>query len=183
MTDALAVHYAEALADAVFAPDSGLKPEQAIEQMRTAAEFFAGSSDLHRILLSPAVLRSKKAALVGKIADDYAFHRLIRNFLMVVVEHRRAAELGRIVEGLEAAIDERLGLERAEIVSANELSDQQKREIEDALATTRGKRIRPIYQIDPAIVGGVIARLGSKEYDGSLRGRLQEMRRRLAVAS
>ena len=49
MTDALAVHYAEALADAVFAPDSGLKPEQAIEQMRTAAEFFAGSSDLHRI--------------------------------------------------------------------------------------------------------------------------------------
>ena len=73
---------------------------------------------------------------------------------MVVVEHRRAAELGRIVEGLEAAIDERLGLERAEIVSANELSDQQKREIEDALATTRGKRIRPIYQIDPAIVGG-----------------------------
>ena len=183
MTDALAIHYAQALADAVFAKDADIKPEQAIEQIRTASEFLTGNSELHRILMSPAVSKPKKSALIGKIADQFGFNRLIRNFLMVLVGHRRTSELPRIVEGFELAVDERLGFERAEIISANELTGEQKREIEESLANKSGKRIRPVYRIDPSIIGGVIARVGSKEYDGSLRGRLDAMRRRLAAAS
>jgi F-type H+-transporting ATPase subunit delta len=183
VTDALAVHYAQALADSVFAADSGIRPEEAIEQLRTAAELFAGSVDFHRILQSPAVAKSAKSAVVGKIADQLQFSRLLRNFLMVIVNHRRTAEIPRIVEAFEDAVDRHLGFERAEIIAAAELTDEQKRHVEDSLAQKSGKRIRPVYQIDPSLIGGLIARLGSREYDGSLRGRLEAMRRRLAAAS
>jgi F-type H+-transporting ATPase subunit delta len=183
MTDALAVHYAQALADAVFSENSGIGPEKAIEQLRTAAGLFSGSADFHRVLLSPAVPKSAKSTLVGKIADQFEFSRLIKNFLMVIVGHRRTAELPRVVEAFELAVDKRLGFERAEIIAATELSAEQKHQVEESLARKSGKRIRPVYEIDPSLIGGVIARLGSREYDGSLRGRLDAMRRRLAAAS
>ena len=183
MTDALSIHYSRALADAVFAQDSGLSPEDAVEQLRTAAEMLSSSPDLRLVLLSPAVSRRQKAHLVGKIVADYGFNRLIQNFLMVVVEHRRAGELRRIADGFEAAVDERLGLARTEITSAAELTDAQKEKLLQSLGQAVGKRVRPIYKVDNSILGGVIARVGSKEYDGSVVGRLETMRRRLSTAS
>jgi F-type H+-transporting ATPase subunit delta len=64
-----------------------------------------------------------------------------------------------------------------------ELSEQQKQELLHALGTATGKYIRPIYSVDPSLLGGVVARVGSKEYDGSVIGRLEAMRRGLATAS
>lgn len=183
MTDALSIHYSRALADAVFARDSGLSPEDAIKQLHAAAENLSASEDLHKVLLSPAVSRDKKAKLVGKVVEGSGLNRLIRNFLMVVVEHRRAGELKRIADGFEATVDERLGLARTEIISAAELTDSQKNKLLESLGRKLGKKIRPIYRIDTSILGGVIARVGSKEYDGSVVGRLEQMRRQLSTAS
>lgn len=183
MTDALSIHYSRALADAVFAPDSGLSPEDAIKQMHAAADNLSASPDLHKVLLSPAVSRGEKTKLIGKIVEGSGLNRLIRNFLMVVVEHRRAGELKRIAEGFEAAVDERMGLARAEIISAVELTDVQKDKLLQSLGGTVGQKIRPVYKVDQSILGGVIARVGSKEYDGSVVGRLEQMRRQLSAAS
>jgi F-type H+-transporting ATPase subunit delta len=102
---------------------------------------------------------------------------------MVIVEHRRTGELERIKNSFEAAIDDRQGFVRAEIVSANELTGAQKEELLRALGTKAGKYIRPVYKVDKSIVGGVIARFGSREYDGSVTGRLEAMRRQLSTAS
>jgi F-type H+-transporting ATPase subunit delta len=183
MNDALSSHYARALADAVFRPESGISPEEAVKQMRTASDFINASPELHRVIMSPAVPRNKKAALVGKLITGFGLNRLVQNFLMVVVEHRRINELPSIADGFELAVDERLGFERAEIVSATELTETQKQELLQALEKSAGKKIRPVYKIDGTILGGVVARLGSKEYDGSILGRLEAMRQRLSAAS
>ena len=183
MRDALSDHYAQALADAVFARGSGLAPEEAIKQLNAAADLLQSSEQLRLILLSPAVPRAKKTELVGKLLDEQGAHRLIRNFLMVIVEHRRTGELDRIQSSFEQAVDERQGFVRAEIISAYELTEAQRQELLHALGTKAGKFIRPVYKIDKNILGGVIARLGSKEYDGSLTGRLAAMRRRLTPAT
>jgi F-type H+-transporting ATPase subunit delta len=183
VTDALSIHYSRALADAVFEPDSGLSPEDAIAQLRMAADVLSSSSDLKRVLLSPAVNRAKKVQLVGKIVEKTGLNRLIRNFLMVIVEHRRAGELKRIADGFEIAVDERLGFARAEITSAAELTDPQRDKLLQSLGQTLGRKIRPVYKIDEALLGGVIARVGSKVYDGSVVGRLEAMRRQLSAAS
>ncbi|HXE04470.1 MAG TPA: ATP synthase F1 subunit delta [Bryobacteraceae bacterium] len=183
MTNALSVHYAQALADAVFAPDANLTPEQAVHQLRIAVQLLEVSPDLHRVLQSPAVSRGKKIALVGRLIEKEGLARLIRNFLMVIVEHRRVKDLRHILESFEEAVDVRLGLARVEITSATDLTDEQKQAVEEALMEATGKRIRPLYRINGAIIGGVIARIGSKEYDGSLLGRLQALRQQLSPVS
>lgn len=181
MTGALAAHYARALADAVFGPNSGLKAEDAVTQVAVAAKLLGESKELERALLSPAVNRAKKAAVVNKLADQAEFHRLIRNFLLVLVNHRRVKELRAIRDQFEAEVDARTGWVPAEIASAQPLDDGQRQEIERALGTKLGKYIRAHYTVDENLLGGVRARVAAVEYDASLRGKLEGMRQRLAA--
>jgi F-type H+-transporting ATPase subunit delta len=176
---AIAAHYANALADAVFKPNSGLTPADAVEQFRTAGKMFSESKQLERALLSPAVKKPRKEAVIARIADDLGLHRLIKNFLLVIVSHRRTSDLSAIRREFEAIVDERLGWIPAEITSAKELDTQQREEIERVLGTRLGKFIRAHYAVDPNLLAGVRARVASREYDASLRGSLEQMRRRL----
>jgi F-type H+-transporting ATPase subunit delta len=183
VVDALASHYARALADAVFAPNSGLSPEDTIQQLRSIASLVLESKELRWALLSPSVTRARKTAITARLAELMGLHRLLRNFLLVVVTHRRTQELDSIRRSFEAIVDERLGFVRADIAAATELTAEQREQIERALGTIIGKFIRPHYTVDPSLLGGVVARVGSKEYDGTLRGRLESLRHRLARPS
>ena len=181
MTDALSTHYSRALADAVFAPNSGLSPQDALAQLSAAESLISGSKDLHIALLSPAVNKSRKAAVISTLAERLELHRLIRNFLVVVVKHRRIHELSAIRQSFGLIVDERLGWIPAEIASAKELSPDQREQIERALGTKLGKFIRADYKVDPALLGGVRAHIASKEFDASIRGKLESMRQRLTA--
>ncbi len=179
MTDALAVHYARALADAVFAAHSGLKPEEAVQQLRDAEALLASSGDLRKVLLSPAVPKSRKVALVMALAEKLGLHRIIKNFLLVVIAHRRTRELGKMRAEFERVVDDRLGWISAEIESARELTGEQRQQIERALGARFGKYIRAHYRVDPNLLGGVRARVASREYDATLRSKLETMRYQL----
>ncbi len=180
MPEALAAHYARALADAVFGPNSGLSPQDASEQFRTAESLISSSKELERAMLSPAVLRKRKEAVISRLAEDLGLHRIMRNFLLVVISHRRTKELSAMRREFELAVDQRLGWVGAEIASAKELLPAQKEQIERTLAAKLGKLIRADYQVDAALLAGVRARVASKEYDATLRGKLESMRQRLA---
>ena len=181
MQGALASHYADALADAVFAPNSGLKPEDAVQQLRAVDELISGSQQLQLALLSPAVAKSRKFAIVVRLTGDLGVHRKIQNFLLVLVSHRRTKELSAMRRSFEQVVDERLGWLPAVITSAKELAPQQREHIERALGTKLGKFIRAHYEVDPALIAGVRARVASREYDATIRGRLEGMRQRLAA--
>ena len=178
--NALSAHYAQALTDAVFAPSSGLSPEDAVEQFRTAEQMIADSKQLHLALLSPAVSKLKKQAIVSKLSDLLQLHRIVRNFLLVIISHRRIADLKAMLESFEEAVDTRLGWVKAEIASAHDVAPPQREEIERALGTELGKFIRATYVVDPSLIGGIRARVASKEYDATVRGKLDSMRQRLA---
>jgi F-type H+-transporting ATPase subunit delta len=132
-------------------------------------------------LLSPAVQKDRKIAVVSKVADKLGIHRIIRNFLLVVTSHRRIHELRAMRQEFESVVDERLGWLRAEITSAHELTPQQREEIERALGEQLGKFIRAEYKLDPAVLGGVRARVASREYDATLAGRLSALRQELVA--
>jgi F-type H+-transporting ATPase subunit delta len=183
VTGALPTHYARALADAVFRPGSGLDPRDAISQLKQLEDLIAGSRDLQIALNSPAVNKERKMAVLSRLADDMGLHRVVRNFLLVVVTHRRTAEWASIRERFEEIVDERLGWVRADIASAHELTPEQRAEVEKTLGTTLGKQIRADYTIDATLLDGIRARVASKEYDASLRGKLEDMRRQLTGAA
>jgi F-type H+-transporting ATPase subunit delta len=173
MLSAVSTRYARALVEVVTEPGSGIEPQVALEQLRGVAAMIAGSEDLRNALLSPAVSPSRKRAVVAKLID---VHAKIRNFLYVVIDHRRVHEIPSMVEAFDVLLDEHLGFVRAEVSSAKALNDGQKSALETQLTRMAGKKAKLKYQTDPGLVAGVVARVGSKVYDGSVRGQLERLR-------
>ena len=173
MLSAVSTRYAKALVDVVTAPGSGIEPQQALEQLRQVAAMILESHDLKNALLSPAVSPSRKRAVVAKLIN---VHVKIRNFLYVVIDHRRVHEIPSIVEAFDVLLDEHLGFIRADVSSAKPLNDAQQAALEVQLTRMAGKKAKLRFATDPALVAGVVARVGSKVYDGSVRGQLERLR-------
>ena len=178
---AVATRYAKALADVTTAAGAALRPEDALSQLRAFGAALAASHELQNALTTPAVPASRKRAVVGRIAELLKLSPIARNFLFVLIDHRRIALLDAILHSFELIVDERLGFARAEVSSPRELTEAQRGAINAQLERLTGKRIRMRFAVDPALIGGVVARIGSTVYDGSVRGQLQTLGRRLST--
>jgi F-type H+-transporting ATPase subunit delta len=178
---AVTARYANALADVVTASDSALEPKAAVAELRTFESTLHDSPELHTALVTPAIAGSRKKAVVARIADTLRLSRITRNFLFILVDHRRIASFSSIIQQFELVIDERLGFARADISSARELTAPQRAALNARLEQLTGKRIRPHFAVDGSLIGGVVARIGSTIYDGSVRGQLHSLERRLSA--
>lgn len=180
---AIASRYADALADVVTGADSAVRPQDALAQLQSFEQTLGASADLHNALTSPAVPASRKKAVVARLGEMLGISRVLRNFLFVLIDHRRIAGLTEIIQIFERKIDERLGFARAEVLSARELTEAQRAALTKELEQLAAKRIRMRVAVDEALIGGVVARIGSTVYDGSVRGRLHSLERRLTAES
>jgi len=176
---AVATRYANALADVVTAPGAAVQPQDALQQLRAFVATLASSPELHNALVTPAVPGSRKKAVVSRLAERLSMSRVARNFLYVLIDHRRIGSVAEIVDSFEQALDRRLGIERAEVLSASQLNDAQREAVRAKLAALTGKEVRMRFVIDGSLIGGIVARIGSTVYDGSVRGQLQSLERRL----
>jgi F-type H+-transporting ATPase subunit delta len=180
---AVAKRYAEALADVVTRAGSGLRPEEAAAQLRAFEAALQASVELREALTTPAVPNGRKKAVVGRIAGILGLAPVVRNFLFVLVDHRRMSSTAEIIHSFELVADERLGFARADVAAARELSEAQRAALHAELERLTGKRIRMRVAADASLIGGVTARIGSTVYDGSVRGRLESLERRLGAES
>jgi F-type H+-transporting ATPase subunit delta len=176
MLSAVSKRYAQALVDVVTEPGSNIDPQMAMDQLRVVAAMVAASDDLRGALLSPAVSPSRKRAVILKLTAPLNIHVKIRNFLYVVIDHRRVHEIPSIAEAFEVLLDEHLGFVRADVSSAKVLTSEQQTALEGQLTRMAGKKAKLKFTTDPALVAGVVARVGSKVYDGSVRGQLERLR-------
>ncbi len=149
MLSVVATRYAKALVDVVAAPGSLVDPSAALAQLRSIEEVFASSLDLRNALLSPAVSPSRKRAVVASILGPLGLHKQVRNFLYVVIDHRRVHEFSSIVEAFEALLDERLGYVRADVSSAQDLTDTQRTALEAQFSRVAGKKAKLKFSTDP----------------------------------
>ena len=178
---AVASRYAQALVELVLDPKSALAPEVALNGLSEFNAIVDSSADLKNVLLSPAVPVAKKRAVAGRFADQLAMPPLMRNFLNVVIDHRRIGLLKLIRESVQAQLDARQGIVEAKIASARTLADGERDALTSALAKMTGKQVRGSFSVDPELMGGATARVGSKIYDGSVRGQLDRLRRKLSA--
>jgi F-type H+-transporting ATPase subunit delta len=177
----IASRYANALADIVTVGAGGLTAETALAELRAFAAAMGSSPELVNALVSPAVPPARKRAVVGRIADQLQLSRITRNFLFVLIDKRRIASLDDIIQSFETVSDERLGFARADVTSALPLGEPQQHVLSAQLERISGKRIRARYSVDGSLIGGVVARIGSTVYDGSVRGQLGILGRRLST--
>ncbi len=110
MAAAVANRYARALVDVVTVSTSTVQPEDAVRQVRAVEEMIAGSAELRTALLTPAIPNSRKRAVIGRLLAEMSVSHLIRNFVYVIINHRRIGLLGEISEAFELLMDRASGL-------------------------------------------------------------------------
>jgi F-type H+-transporting ATPase subunit delta len=130
-------------------------------------------------LLTPAISNARKRAVIGRLLKEMSVSDLIRNFVYVIINHRRIGMLAEISEAFELLMDQRLGFVRAEVTSASALDSRRSASLEAELSRLTGKKMRLRFAVDSSLLGGAVARIGSTVYDGSIRGQLQQLRRQL----
>jgi len=176
----VASRYARALAEVVA--HHKIAPENAVSQLNQIAELVKTSAVLSNVLRSPAVPQRQKLALLDQIFSRTGGDRQMRNFVAVLIDQRRIGQIGEIAEQFRKELDDRLGIADAQVSSSRELSAEEKKALEQKMAAITGKVIRAGYSTDAGLLGGVIVRVGSTIYDGSVRGRLKKIREQISVS-
>ena len=107
--------------------------------------------------------------------------RHVRNLVAILIDHRRMHFLESITRQLEKELDARLGFAEAQITSARELGDPEKRELEAQIERVTGKKVRARFALDASLLGGAVVRVGSTIYDGSVKGQLEKIREAISA--
>jgi F-type H+-transporting ATPase subunit delta len=145
------------------------------DDLRTVATALE-NKELAGILDSPQVPAAAKIETVKTVLGD-AVDPLATNLLALLATRNLANLIPGIIETFEALVDHHNGIERAEVISAAPLDHDQEAAIKAVLVKLVNKDVRLSTGVDPNILGGLVARVGDRVIDGSLRTRLQGMRR------
>jgi len=137
--------------------------------------------ELAAILENPKVHLSDKVRLISRCLPE--LNELALNFAYLLVARQRMSILDRIVAEYERMADAHQGLEHAEVITAIPLDEEDKEKLAEHLARITGKQIVLAADVDPAIIGGFIARVGDKLIDGSTRARLEALKQKLVQAT
>ena len=138
------------------------------------------SPELRTRLASPELSQTSRQQAMAKIAERLELSFPLRSFAVVVARHGRIAEVSSIAEAYRDLVDEMLGRERATLTFAVPPSDEERARVVTGLEQIAGKKIIPTVKVDKDLLGGVVAELGGKTYDGSLAARLAEAQLKLA---
>jgi F-type H+-transporting ATPase subunit delta len=166
--------YARAFADVVL--DAHLDANRATSGLKQIAALMRESMELRRVWENPAVPAEQKRKLLDAIVQREGIERHVRNLVAVLIDHRRMQFLERISQQLEKELDARLGFAEAQITSARELGDAEKRTLEGQIEKITGKKVRAQFGLDAALLGGAVVRVGSTIYDGSVKGQLERIK-------
>lgn len=172
----VAQRYAAALADVAMEHKSA---DAVKRDLATFIELFYSTPDLRNALDSPAVNREVKNKVIATIAARAGWNVAVRNFVSLVVDHRRTEILREIERVFSEELNRRLGIEDAEVTSARALTAEEKKELTNALELRRGKKIEARFRESEGLLAGAVVRLGSTVYDGSVREQLNRLRQQL----
>ena len=175
---AFAARYATALAEVVV--EEKLDPGPISSQLGDFAAAWHESRDLREIFLDPSYPVAQKVAVLDKLNTRLELSGPVRNFIAVLISHDRMGGFDEVVADYRREIDRRLGISEVTVTTARPLEDDERKELELHAATLAGGRVNAHFSEDGALIGGVVLRIGSTVYDGSVRGRLDRLKQQLA---
>ena len=170
--------YARAFVDVVM--DRKLDASRTLEEVQSIAAMVASSKQLREVWEAPSIPTNEKQKLLDAIVAKAKLSREVRNFVAVLIDHRRITFLGAIVKQFEQDLNQRLGFAVAEITSSRDLSDPERRSLESEVEKLTGQKVRASYSKDSSILGGAMVKIGSTIYDGSVKGQLERMKQALS---
>jgi F-type H+-transporting ATPase subunit delta len=176
---AFVARYARAFADVVTA--ERLDTTKLDQQLNDFLLTWDGSAELRELFVNPAVAAPQKIAVLDKMNVKLKLQKELRNLLAVLIKNDRIGEVGEVAAAYRTELQERQGIRSVEIVTARELSEQDRAGLTAGVGKLAGAKIQASFKLDTSILGGTVVRIGSTVYDGSVRGRLERLKEALVA--
>ena len=168
----LAGRYASALFE--LASEAGIVT--AVEgDLEKLGEALRESPELRALIRNPEVSRETLGKILNGIGEHLALAELTRNFIGVLAQNRRAAELPATIRAFQSIAAAQRGEVTAEVASAHPLTDDQLAALEQKLRAREGRTVKVKTRVEPDLLGGLVVTIGSRRIDSSIRSRLNSL--------
>ena len=149
-------------------------------ELRGLGSLLEENAELRQVLLQPLHPAAQRRAVLASISEKLGASQLLKNFYAFLVDQRRLVAFAAIEDAYGALADADAGLTKAQVRTAAPLTEDQRRRLQSALGARAGGSVELEVEIDPSLLGGVVAQIGDTVYDGSLESQLQQLRASLA---
>ncbi len=170
---ASAGRYAKALLDVSIKEADPVKAEP---ELASFVEIYQANEDLRRALANPAVPVKAKRGIIEELSARIKPSRPVAKLMLLLADRDRLELLPDLLHSYREKLMDYEQVVRAEIISAMPLPEQQARQLQDTLARVTGRTVRMTSRVDPSLIGGLVARVGSTVYDGSIATQLERMK-------
>lgn len=164
--------YASALLDLA---DERKALDEVADDLKNLRALISESEDLRRLLGSPIFSREDQRKAMAALMERLGTGDLTRRFVLVVADNHRLFALPAMIEAYITELAQRRGEITAEVTAARSLSDTQQTALLEALRSAVGSKVQLDLKVDPALIGGLIVKVGSRMIDSSLRSKLQRL--------
>ncbi len=172
-----AIRYARALFDVALKEQADLSRVE--QELAAYHSLFENQPALKKVLLNPAVPVPRKRAAMVQLSERAQTSPIVSKLMALLAERDRLILLPELLASYRERMLDYQKVVRAEVVTATPLADDKLRAIQNKLAAVTGRTVTVHSTIDPSIIGGVVAKVGSVVYDASLTRQLEKMKQRL----
>jgi len=177
--ETVARRYAVALADVVTRTN---ETDSVQTELKSWEQLINANADLQTAFRNPAISQANKEKVLESLIAKTQPTKTTANFLRVLLKNSRLTEIGEINEKFSSVLEERSGVVSAQITSARPLAENVKAEMKTSLEKLTDKTVNLNFKTDETLIGGVVTRLGSTVYDGSVKTQLEELKHQMIGA-
>ena len=174
---AFVARYAQAFLDVVTS--AKLDAAAVNGQVTDFVSTWEGSPELREFFGNPAVPTQQKVEFLDTLNKKLGLAKEVRNLLAVLIDNDRIGHVVEVAEAYRKLLQEQQGIRQAEIVTARELSADERTSLITEVGKLAGAKVEATFKLDESILGGTVVRIGSTVYDGSVRGRLDRLKEAL----
>ncbi|HYR75072.1 MAG TPA: ATP synthase F1 subunit delta [Pyrinomonadaceae bacterium] len=173
----VARRYASALADVVLERGEAREVQ---EELKAWERLFQSSENLQEVFRNPTIPLDRKRAVLNKLIERARPRPTTVNFLKVLLQNQRLTDLDAINRKFAEVLDVRAGMLAATVTTARSVPADAQQKLHATLSTLTGSNVRVNFATDPELIGGLVTRIGSTVYDGSVRNHLQQIKEKMA---
>ena len=173
----IANRYARALADVITERH---EVTDVVGELSAFAQLMQQHTELREVFASPVIPLDRKRNVLNQLLARLRVRQTSNNFLQLLLENYRLHHLDEILRSLARELDTRSNIVSAQVTTARAIGDQDREMLRNRLRAATGKEVRLQFHTDPNIIGGVVTRIGSLIFDGSIKTQLAQMKQRLA---
>jgi F-type H+-transporting ATPase subunit delta len=173
----VARRYAAALADVVLERGEAREVQ---EELTAWERLFQSSENLQEVFRNPTIPLDRKRAVLNKLIERTRPRPTTVNFLKVLLQNQRLTDLAAINRKFAEVLDVRAGMLAATVTTARSVPTDAQQKLHATLSSLTGSNVRVNFATDPELIGGLVTRIGSTVYDGSVRNHLQQIKEKMA---